>query len=48
MTRAEEVAALLRERIASGRLRPGDRAPSTRAIMRDHGVAMATASKVLS
>ncbi|MFD9827219.1 TetR/AcrR family transcriptional regulator C-terminal domain-containing protein [Tsukamurella tyrosinosolvens] len=48
MTRAEEIAAVLRERIASGRLRPGDRAPSTRAIMRDHGVAMATASKVLS
>ncbi|MEC4616131.1 winged helix-turn-helix domain-containing protein [Tsukamurella tyrosinosolvens] len=48
MTRAEVIAAVLRERIASGRLRPGDRAPSTRAIMRDHGVAMATASKVLS
>lgn len=48
MTRAEEVAAVLRERIAAGRLRPGDRAPSTRAIMRDHGVAMATASKVLA
>ncbi|TWS23417.1 GntR family transcriptional regulator [Tsukamurella sputi] len=48
MTRAEEIAAVLRERIASGRLRPGDRAPSTRAIMRDHGVAMATASKVLA
>lgn len=39
---------MLRERIASGRLRPGDRAPSTRAIMRDHGVAMATASRVLA
>ncbi len=48
MSRAEEIAAALRERIASGRLRPGDRAPSTRAIMRDHGVAMATASKVLA
>lgn len=48
MSRAEEVAAVLRERIATGRLRPGDRAPSTRAIMRDHGVAMATASRVLA
>ncbi|WP_019202372.1 TetR/AcrR family transcriptional regulator C-terminal domain-containing protein [Tsukamurella sp. 1534] len=47
VTRAEEIAAVLRGRIASGRLRPGDRAPSTRAIVRDHGVAMATASRVL-
>lgn len=48
MNRAEEIAAVLRERIASGRLRPGDRAPSTRAIMRDHGVAMGTATRVLA
>lgn len=39
---------MLRERIASGRLRPGDRAPSTRAIMRDHAVAMGTATRVLA
>ncbi|MET9328495.1 GntR family transcriptional regulator [Tsukamurella sp. NPDC003166] len=48
MNRAEEIAAVLRERIASGRLRPGDRAPSTRAIMRDHHVAMGTATRVLA
>ncbi|GAA4399978.1 GntR family transcriptional regulator [Tsukamurella soli] len=39
---------MLRDRMASGRLRPGDRAPSTRAIVREFGVAMATASKVLA
>ncbi|CAM3996326.1 TetR/AcrR family transcriptional regulator C-terminal domain-containing protein [Smaragdicoccus niigatensis] len=48
MKRAEEIAAVLSERIATGRLRPGDRAPSTRTIMRDFGVAMATASRVLA
>ncbi|MDF0530892.1 GntR family transcriptional regulator [Tsukamurella sp. 8F] len=48
MNRAEEIAAVLRDRIASGRLRPGDRAPSTRAIVRDHGVAMGTATRVLA
>ncbi|MCE5290319.1 MAG: TetR/AcrR family transcriptional regulator C-terminal domain-containing protein [Nocardiaceae bacterium] len=48
MNRAEEIAAVLSERISSGRLRPGDRAPSTRTIMRDFGVAMATATRVLA
>ena len=48
MNRAEEIAAQLRVRIESGRLRPGDRAPSTRAIMRDHSVAMGTATRVLA
>ncbi len=48
MTRAEGIADILRARIVDGRLRPGDAVPSTRAIMRDHNVAMATASKVLS
>lgn len=48
MTRAEEIAEKLRTRIATGALRPGDAVPSTRAIMRDHGVAMATASRVLA
>ena len=42
------IAAELRERIASGELATGDRLPSTRQIVREHGVAMATASKVLA
>ena len=41
---ADELAA----RIAAGELRAGDRIPSTRQIARDHGVAMATATKVLA
>ncbi|MBB4137100.1 AcrR family transcriptional regulator [Gordonia humi] len=48
MTRAERIADGLRTRIAQGGLRPGDPVPSTRAIMRDHNVAMATASRVLA
>ena len=35
-------------RIESGRLRPGERVPSTRQITREWGVAMATATKVLT
>jgi AcrR family transcriptional regulator len=42
------IAAELRERIRDGRLRPGDRVPSTRALVRRHGVAMATATKALA
>ncbi|WP_371677759.1 GntR family transcriptional regulator [Streptomyces sp. NBC_01276] len=42
------IAAELRGRIESGELRPGDRVPSTRAITRRWGVAMATASKALA
>lgn len=38
----------IRRRIAAGELRPGDRVPSTRQITRDWGVAMATATKVLT
>ncbi|MGW2250272.1 TetR/AcrR family transcriptional regulator C-terminal domain-containing protein [Kitasatospora sp. NPDC001660] len=38
----------LRRRIGSGELAPGERVPSTRAITREWGVAMATATKVLS
>jgi DNA-binding transcriptional regulator YhcF (GntR family)/AcrR family transcriptional regulator len=38
----------IRARIASGRLRPGDRVPSTRQITKEWGVAMATATKVLT
>jgi DNA-binding transcriptional regulator YhcF (GntR family) len=48
VTRAEQIADGLRQRIRQGRLRPGDPVPSTRAIMRDHNVAMATASRVLA
>lgn len=42
------IAAALRERIASGELTAGDRLPSTRQIVREYGVAMATAGKVLA
>jgi AcrR family transcriptional regulator len=38
----------IRVRIESGRLRPGDQVPSTRQITREWGVAMATATKVLT
>lgn len=44
----ERIAGTLRERIASGALRPGDRVPSTRQLVRDWGVAMATASRALA
>ncbi|HZE40594.1 MAG TPA: TetR/AcrR family transcriptional regulator C-terminal domain-containing protein [Stackebrandtia sp.] len=43
-----EIAAVIRGHITSGRLRPGDRVPSTRGITRDFGVAMATATKVIA
>src|SRR3954467_5496937 len=42
------IAAQLRRRIASGDLPPGARMPSTRAIVQRYGVAMATATKVLT
>jgi AcrR family transcriptional regulator len=42
------IAASLRERITSGELAPGARLPSTRALMQRHGIAMATATKVLA
>lgn len=38
----------LKQRIAAGDLRPGDRVPSARAITREWGVAIATATKVLA
>ncbi|WP_328526416.1 GntR family transcriptional regulator [Kribbella sp. NBC_00359] len=41
------IAAELRRRIEAGELKPGDRVPSTRALVRDFGVAMATATKAL-
>ncbi|MFE0046105.1 GntR family transcriptional regulator [Streptomyces albireticuli] len=42
------IAAELRDRIASGELRAGERIPSTRRITREWGVATATATKVLA
>ncbi len=42
------IASSIRDRITGGLLAPGDRVPSTRAIVRDWGVAMATATKVLA
>ncbi|MFJ9554682.1 GntR family transcriptional regulator [Nocardiopsis sp. NPDC101807] len=42
------VVADIRARIDAGELRPGDRVPSTREIMREWGVAMATATKALA
>ena len=38
----------VRQRIASGELRPGDRVPSARRITQDWGVAIATATKALA
>lgn len=48
MASYQEIAAQLRSRIERGLLRPGDRVPSTRAITREWGVAIATASKALA
>ncbi|WP_035856225.1 TetR/AcrR family transcriptional regulator C-terminal domain-containing protein [Cryptosporangium arvum] len=48
MTPSARITAELRERITSGDLAPGDRLPSTRQITRQWGVAMATATKVLT
>jgi AcrR family transcriptional regulator len=44
----QQIATEIRQRIRTGKLKPGDRAPSTRALIRDHGIAMATATKVLA
>ena len=44
----QQIAAEIRRSIESGKLRAGERAPSTRALVRDHGIAMATATKVLA
>ncbi|WP_202869316.1 GntR family transcriptional regulator, partial [Kribbella antibiotica] len=41
------IAAELRRQIEAGELQPGDRVPSTRSLVRDFGVAMATATKAL-
>ncbi|MFE4330036.1 TetR/AcrR family transcriptional regulator C-terminal domain-containing protein [Streptomyces sp. NPDC056831] len=42
------IAGEIRRRIVSGELAPGDRVPSTRAIVQEWGVAMATATRALS
>ncbi|TQM15272.1 GntR family transcriptional regulator [Pseudonocardia kunmingensis] len=42
------VAGAIRSRIVSGDLRPGERVPSTRQVVRDFGVAMATATRALA
>ncbi|MFJ9770922.1 TetR/AcrR family transcriptional regulator C-terminal domain-containing protein [Kitasatospora sp. NPDC101157] len=47
-TPSERIAAELRRRITAGELSPGARVPSTRRIMQEWGVAMATATKVLN
>jgi DNA-binding transcriptional regulator YhcF (GntR family) len=44
----QRIAQSLRRRIESGQLRPGDRVPSTRAIARKWGVAVATAAHALN
>jgi DNA-binding transcriptional regulator YhcF (GntR family) len=44
----QEIAAEIRRLITTGQLKPGDRIPSTRALVRDYGVAMATATKALT
>ncbi|MEU0094184.1 TetR/AcrR family transcriptional regulator C-terminal domain-containing protein [Kribbella sp. NPDC006257] len=44
----QQIAREIRQRIRTGKLKPGDRVPSTRALIRDHGIAMATATKALT
>ncbi|WP_285103695.1 GntR family transcriptional regulator [Promicromonospora sp. MEB111] len=46
-TPSERIAEEIRARIRSGELAPGAAVPSTRRIVAEHGVAMATASRVL-
>lgn len=47
-TRSGRIVSELRRRIEVGELAPGDRVPSTREIVRQWGVAMATATKALT
>jgi DNA-binding transcriptional regulator YhcF (GntR family) len=42
------IAAEIARRITTGELAPGDRIPSTRRLTADHGIAMATATKVIA
>ncbi|MFD0366662.1 TetR/AcrR family transcriptional regulator C-terminal domain-containing protein [Streptomyces sp. NPDC059071] len=46
--RYSQIVGELRQRIETGQLAPGDRVPSTREITKQWGVAMATATKVLT
>jgi DNA-binding transcriptional regulator YhcF (GntR family) len=46
-TASERIAAEIRAKIRSGALAPGAPIPSARALMRSHGVALATAAKVI-
>jgi AcrR family transcriptional regulator len=48
LVRYQRIVDELRQQIADGRLRPGERVPSARAITREWGVAIATATKVLA
>ncbi|HEX6352273.1 TetR/AcrR family transcriptional regulator C-terminal domain-containing protein [Actinophytocola sp.] len=48
MADSAEIVASIRRRIVAGELKPGDRVPSTRQITRQWGVAMATATRVLT
>lgn len=48
ISRYHRIADHIAKDIGQGRLTPGQRIPSTRQIVADHGVAMATASKVLA
>ncbi|MFO0749678.1 MAG: TetR/AcrR family transcriptional regulator C-terminal domain-containing protein [Myxococcota bacterium] len=47
-TASQRIAAELRARIRSGKLAPGERLPSVRALVAEHGVALATATKALA
>lgn len=47
-TASQRIADRLREKIRRGELRPGDRLPSARQIVAEHGVALATATRVLA
>jgi DNA-binding transcriptional regulator YhcF (GntR family) len=48
VTPSVRIAAVIRSRITTGALRPGDRVPSTREITKEWGVAMATATRALA
>ncbi|MEU6718798.1 TetR/AcrR family transcriptional regulator C-terminal domain-containing protein [Nonomuraea sp. NPDC046802] len=48
MAAAARIVADIKQRVADGRLRPGERVPSTRQLARDWGVALATAAKALT
>jgi DNA-binding transcriptional regulator YhcF (GntR family) len=45
---SQRIAAELKQRIRAGRIKPGEAVPSAREIVREWGVAIATASKVLA